>query len=75
MVMLGGPLRRIAQSPDHSRSSRLAPCSNNIVISEQRFDLPAPFPWIGGKTCLLMEDHAHLPVNTTGLGETFRKEP
>jgi hypothetical protein len=45
------------------------------VISEQRFDFLASLLRIGGETCLLMEEDAHLRVNTTGFGKTFRQEP
>jgi hypothetical protein len=55
--------------------SRRVPCGDDIAISEQRFDFLASLPRVGGETCLLMEDGAHLRVNTTGFGKTFRKEP
>ena len=56
-------------------SSRRTPCSDDLVISEQRLDFLASLPRIGGKTCLLMEDDAHLRVIATSFGETFRQEP
>ena len=74
MAMLGFRCR-IAPSPDFSRSSRRVPCSDHIVISEQRFDFLTSLPRVGGETSLLMEDDAHFRINTTGFGETFRQEP
>jgi hypothetical protein len=57
------------------RLSRDALCSHHLVISEQRLDFLASLPRVGGENCLLMQDDAHLRVNTTSLGETFRQEP
>ena len=55
--------------------SRRVPCSDHIAISKQRFDFLASLPQVGGETSLLMEDDAHLRIDATGLGETFREEP